>query len=74
MAQSPRGQCNVAGALAPRRLISLTKFPEAFEHTRTLYRLQRASEQFARSDSLPEALEVWKFPADPPVSGVQAEP
>jgi dienelactone hydrolase len=52
----------VAGAFAPRRLVSLTKPPESFEHTRTIYRLQRATKQFVQSPSLPEALEVWKYP------------
>ena len=53
----------VAGALAPRRLVSLTNYPESFEHTRAIYRIQRASNQLAQSPSLPEALEVWKYPA-----------
>jgi cephalosporin-C deacetylase-like acetyl esterase len=53
----------VAGALAPRRLVSLTKFPESFEHTQAIYRLQRAADQFVQSPSLPEALEVWKYAA-----------
>jgi len=52
----------VAGALAPRRLVSLTKLPEAFDYTRNAYRVQRAATQFVQSDSLPEALEVWKHP------------
>ena len=50
----------VAGALAPRRLVSLTKLPETFDYTQHLYQLQRASRQFVQSGSLPEALEVWK--------------
>jgi len=52
----------VAGALAPRRLVSLTKLPETFNYTQHLYQLQRASNQFLQSGSLPEALEVWKLP------------
>jgi cephalosporin-C deacetylase-like acetyl esterase len=52
----------VAGALAPRRLVSLTKFPEPFGHARGIYRLQRASSQLIQSPSLPDALEVWKYP------------
>ncbi len=52
----------VAGALAPRRLVSLTKPPESFEHARTSYRLQRASDRFFQLASLPEALEIWKYP------------
>jgi hypothetical protein len=51
----------VAGAIAPRQLVSLTRFPDTFEHTRGLYRLQRASDQLVQSPSLPEALEVWKY-------------
>jgi hypothetical protein len=53
----------VAGALAPRRLVSLTKFPESFEHTQAIYRLQRAAHQFVQSSSLPQALEVWNYAA-----------
>jgi hypothetical protein len=52
----------VAGIFAPRRLVSLTKLPESFEHARNSYRLQRASDQFVQSSSLPEALEIWKYP------------
>lgn len=55
----------VAGAFAPRRLVSLTKFPESFEHARAIYRLQRAKDQFVESPSLPEALELWKYPLAP---------
>ena len=51
----------VAGMFAPRRLVSLTKFPESFEHARSIYRQQRASDQFVHSSSLPEALEIWKY-------------
>jgi hypothetical protein len=50
----------VAGALAPRRLVSVTKLPESFDYARGIYQLQRASGQFVRSGSLPEALEIWK--------------
>ena len=53
----------VAGALAPRRLVSLTRFPETFEQTQAIYRLQRAANQFVQSPSLPEALEIWKYPS-----------
>ncbi|MBM3833518.1 MAG: hypothetical protein FJ403_09645 [Verrucomicrobia bacterium] len=51
----------VAGALAPRRLVSLTRLPDPFEYTRSIYRLQRASGQFIQSPSLPQALEVSRF-------------
>ncbi len=53
----------VAGALAPRRLVSLTPLPNSFEHTRSIYRLQGASHRPAQAPSLPEALEVWKYPS-----------
>jgi hypothetical protein len=53
----------VAGAFAPRRLVSLTKVPESFEHARSVYRLQRATDQFVQLESLPEALELWKYPS-----------
>ncbi len=59
----------VAGALAPRRLVSLTKLPETFGYTRRIYGLQRASNQFVQSASLPEALEVWKYPGDLTATG-----
>ncbi|MEO8428834.1 MAG: acetylxylan esterase [Verrucomicrobiota bacterium] len=52
----------VTGAFAPRRLSSLTKLPDSFGHTQAIYRLQNASRQFVQSPSLPEALEVWKYP------------
>jgi hypothetical protein len=50
----------VAGALAPRRLVSLTEWPDAFKHTRTIYRLKNASGQLERAGSLPEALEIGR--------------
>jgi hypothetical protein len=52
----------VAGAFAPRRLVSLTKMPESFAHAQIAYRLERASDQFVAASSLPEALEIWKYP------------
>jgi cephalosporin-C deacetylase-like acetyl esterase len=53
----------IAGALAPRRLVSLTKLSDSFELARGIYRLQGASEQIMQASSLPEALEVWKVRA-----------
>ena len=52
----------VAGAFAPRRLVSLTRLPDAFDYARGIYKLQRATNQFVQAASLPEALEVWRFP------------
>ena len=51
----------VAGAFAPRRLVSLTDFPHSFEYARRIYRLQSQSAKIIRGGSLPEALEVWKY-------------
>jgi len=48
----------VAGALAPRRLASLTRLPEAFDLTRRIYRLEQASQQLTRPASLREALGI----------------
>jgi hypothetical protein len=53
----------VAGMFAPRRLVSLTKIPETFDHTRAIFRLERAEKQFVQASSLPEALELWKYSA-----------
>ena len=49
----------VAGAFAPRRLVSLTKLPATFDFAQRIYRLERASNHFLQSGSLPEALEIW---------------
>src|SRR3989442_5382206 len=53
----------VGAALAPRRLISLTPLPEAFDYAHRIYRLEDASKSFHRAPSLPEALEVWRHSA-----------
>lgn len=52
----------VAGALAPRRLVLLTRTPDSFSHTRAIYQLHGAAEQFSHSGSLPEALQIWRIP------------
>ena len=51
-----------AAAFAPRRLVSLTQLPEAFDYSRAVYRLERATARCTRAGSLPEAMQVWKFP------------
>ena len=56
----------VAGALAPRRLVSLTKLPQTFDFTQRIYRLERASNELIQSGSLPEAMEIWKEPPPSP--------
>jgi len=51
----------VAGAFAPRRLVSLTDFPHSFEYARRIYGLQSQASKLSRAGSLPEALEVWRY-------------
>src|SRR6516165_9727473 len=63
----------VAGALAPRPIVSLTKLPDCFHHTRSLYRLEGASEKFVQAGSLPEALDLWDVPAHPARPGDAGE-
>jgi cephalosporin-C deacetylase-like acetyl esterase len=55
----------VAAAFAPRRLVSLTKIPESFEHARTTYELHGVRTRLVQSPSLPEALDLWKYPEPP---------
>jgi len=52
----------VAGAFAPRRLVSLTEYPRPFDYTRRVYEQQGAARQFVRAESLAAALEVWNYP------------
>jgi hypothetical protein len=52
----------VAGAFAPRRLVSLTEFPSPFEYTRKVYEQQGAADRLVRAESLAAALEVWNYP------------
>ena len=52
----------VAGAFAPRRLVSLMELPTTFDYAKRIYGLERASSHFLRAESLAEALEVWKQP------------
>ena len=51
----------VAGAFAPRRLISLTDFPHSFGYARKIYQLHSRSANLTRAGSLPEALEVSRY-------------
>ena len=51
----------VAGALAPRKLVWLTPPPKEFDLTRTIYKTRGVPERFARAGSLPEAVEIWKY-------------
>ncbi len=51
----------VAAAFAPRRLTFLREIPLGFERVRSAYELHGASDHFRQTQSLPEALEVWKY-------------
>src|SRR5437867_2983362 len=51
----------VAGAFAPRRIVCLTGFPEAFNYTRRIYKLFGQETHFAEAGSLPEALQAWNY-------------
>ncbi len=51
----------VAAAFAPRRIVSLTNLPEPYNYTRRLYALQGTPSNLAQADSLPEALQIWKY-------------
>jgi cephalosporin-C deacetylase-like acetyl esterase len=46
----------VAGALAPRRLVSLTDYPKEFDHAGGIFRLLDAANQISMVGSLPEAV------------------
>lgn len=48
----------IAGALAPRELVSLTPWPSSFEVTRGIYKMERASARFMQAGSLARALEI----------------
>src|SRR5262249_46818710 len=63
----------IAGALAPRPIVSLTKLPDSFHHTQSVYRLKGATEQLVQAGSSPEALEVWNVPAHPAPEGAAGE-
>jgi hypothetical protein len=47
----------VAAAFAPRRLVSLTRWPEEFKYTSDVYRLHGASDRVVSAGSLPDALQ-----------------
>jgi hypothetical protein len=51
----------VAEAFAPRRLVSVTKLPGAYDYAREVYELLGAGDRFGSARSLPEALEVWRY-------------
>lgn len=50
----------VAGALAPRTLVTLRPPPASWSLTKKLYQLNRASAQYQHTASLPEALRIWE--------------
>ena len=52
----------VAGALAPRRLVSLTRLPGSFDYAKNIYKLEGASAQIVEAGSLPDALDLERKP------------
>jgi hypothetical protein len=52
----------VAGAFAPRRLVSLTELARPFDYTRKVYEQRGAADQFVHAESLAAALQVWNYP------------
>jgi cephalosporin-C deacetylase-like acetyl esterase len=52
----------VAAMVAPREIVSLTPWPRAFDYTRSIFGLYRATGKMRQARSLGEALEVWKTP------------
>jgi dienelactone hydrolase len=51
----------IAGAFAPRRLVSLTDLPASFDSVRKVYERRGAADRLSRAESLARALEVWKW-------------
>lgn len=50
----------VAGAVAPRELVSLTPLPAEFQYATGIYRLYGATGRIRQANSLGEALRVWE--------------
>lgn len=50
----------VLAMIAPRKVTSVTRLPKAFDYSRRIYRLERATDQLSEAGSLPEALELTK--------------
>jgi cephalosporin-C deacetylase-like acetyl esterase len=51
----------VAGMVAPREIVSLTRFPAEFDYTMKIFGLHGKAENLRIADSLGEALRVWEF-------------
>ena len=51
----------VAGAVAPREIVSLTPLPESFRYTSGIYRLYGKSGQVRQAGGLSDALKVWTY-------------
>ena len=49
----------VAGLVAPREIVSLTPLPEAYQYTRSIFRLHGRADSIRQAASLGEALRVW---------------
>jgi len=50
----------VAAAVAPREIVSLTPLPRSFDYTRSIFGLHGAAAKMRQARSLGEALEVWR--------------
>lgn len=50
----------VAGMVAPREIVSLTRLPQQYGLTRSIYQLHGRSESIREAASLGEALKVWE--------------
>ncbi|MBE0656215.1 MAG: acetylxylan esterase [Bryobacteraceae bacterium] len=50
----------VAGLVAPREIVSLTPLPEAYQYTRSIFRLHGKPDSIRQAASLGEALKVWE--------------
>ncbi len=50
----------VAGMVAPREIVSLTPLPDAYNYTRSIFRLYSKGGAIREAESLGEALKVWE--------------
>lgn len=54
----------VAGMVAPREIVSLTRLPAEFDLTRSIYALTGVADSLRAADALGEALRTWEIPWD----------
>ena len=55
----------VAGLVAPREIVTLSKLPETFRYTSAIFGLYGKRGQMREAQSLAEALRVWETPKLP---------